>query len=461
MNLNLGPGGSHNVHLNSGGSGAGSGSVSAPHSLRVSTGSFSAGHTHAGFLAAAAAAAGARTSGAAVTPTNSSGSGSGPPPALPARPAAASIAALRSGRLATPSAGAAEDAAARARVFAAAATVGHRLSLVRDGVDSADDNSPSSNGAGVPGGSPPPPPPPPPASISAQSPPSLSAQPRSSFSASAAAVAAAAAASTEQADMLTGIARYPCGDVVWFGELITAPLSPHAVAGMIATAAGEGGDGTNVSPTATSSGSGGSNSGAGSTVTVSSPSAASAAAAAAVAPYGVGSFPASILEPVQFDEAVPLAYLLHVPQARDAFIEHLRREYSVENYEFWCEARAFRLRAWASSTASSVHSASASSPLTDFASDAAAAEAMYADAEALCARFVRNDAPQQVNLRGDVQTAVLRAMSDSKGAPATLSPAVFVAAEDEIYRLLSQDSLSRFKKTSAFATLLKQAKLGR
>jgi hypothetical protein len=389
----------------------------------------------------------------------------GAPPALPTRLSARSIATLRASRP-----GGAEDPAARAQLFAAAASIGRRMSQVSGAAQpggslvaaavatgAAPQTAPSGASVSTPSAIAGPP---------TFSPPgghrhSLSAGPDLLGPSTSTAAAAATAVAEEGC-----VARYPCGDVVWCGELITAPLTPAAVAVLIASAgsrgpatplAGAGGAGVGSQPgsqqptppklTGAAS--------ASSAVAVAGPSgiggvggAATAAEAegtvSGYAPYGVGSFPASILEPVEFDDAVPLAYLLHVPAAREAFVEHLRGEYSVENYEFWAEARAFRLKA---------RFAVRSEPAT--------ARAMVAEAEGICAKYVRNDAPQQVNLRGDVQSAVLKALADAAQNAHSLSPAVFVSAEEEIYRLLSQDSLSRFKKTQAFATLLQQAKLSR
>jgi hypothetical protein len=151
-----------------------------------------------------------------------------------------------------------------------------------------------------------------------------------------------------------------------------------------------------------------------------------------------GFFPSHAVAKVLPDDSVPLAYILCCPELLALFREHLASEFSLENLDFWAASRSFR------TTWDSVPSGSEEAE-ADTAN-------MSTQALTIMREYVFDDAPRQVNLRGNIQMELLDAVDKS-----LYHPLMFTEAEEEIYNLLSRDSLSRFKKSAKFCEKIRSA----
>lgn len=143
---------------------------------------------------------------------------------------------------------------------------------------------------------------------------------------------------------------YPDGtSKMWRGELmidkrstaLAAAVAASSASSVVAAAAAAVGAPSAASTTVTG------DADASASPTKEQPSSSSSSSSTSSATSGLhrieGTFPSEYVEVIEVDEHVPLAYLLYMPELRALFLEHLQKEFSIENFEFWEEARAFRL----------------------------------------------------------------------------------------------------------------------
>ncbi len=78
--------------------------------------------------------------------------------------------------------------------------------------------------------------------------------------------------------------------------------------------------------------------------------------------------------------------------------------------------------------------------------------AFQAAAVELCERFVRMNAPEQININGMTRTSIERTVAEGRATQDT-----FLPAENEILSLLERDSFGRFKQSDLFRDFLEAA----
>jgi CRP-like cAMP-binding protein len=133
---------------------------------------------------------------------------------------------------------------------------------------------------------------------------------------------------------------------------------------------------------------------------------------------------------------IHLRWFLANPLVLSYFITHCKAEFSTENIEFWMACREFR---------KFVESGEASNQA-----------AIDARAMEIKAKYIGAQAEHQVNLKGSVESKLLRSLasgSSGNGGP-PISATVFVDAEEEILGLMSSDSFGRFKSSELFKSCI-------
>ncbi len=163
------------------------------------------------------------------------------------------------------------------------------------------------------------------------------------------------------------------------------------------------------------------------------------------------------------DYNIALKHMIKNPFILKYVIRHCSAEYSTENIEFWMSAKDFRTN-------------------TADCSD----QELLSKAGELINGYIVSDAPKQVNLDGALQARLLKRWNDIKSSGAfntnnntapgsgAITPTtaaqlqyksslymdlrtMFVAAEDEILRLMSTDSYGRFTSSDLFKQCLDEA----
>jgi len=124
---------------------------------------------------------------------------------------------------------------------------------------------------------------------------------------------------------------------------------------------------------------------------------------------------------------IHLRYFIHNPLVLNYFIQHCKSEFSTENIEFWMACREFRKY------------------------DPAIMKQKEMDekAEEIKKMYIGNSAERQVNLKGSVESKVLKGLKENP-----IKNTVFIDAEEEILGLMSSDSFGRFKSSDLFKTCI-------
>uniref|UniRef100_F7E058 Regulator of G protein signaling 18 n=1 Tax=Monodelphis domestica TaxID=13616 RepID=F7E058_MONDO len=105
----------------------------------------------------------------------------------------------------------------------------------------------------------------------------------------------------------------------------------------------------------------------------------------------------------------------------DAFTRFLKTEFSEENIEFWAACEDFK-------KSQEPHQ-------------------LFHKAQAIYEKFIQNDAPQEVNLDFHTKEIILKSISQ----PTIHS---FDAAQSRVYRLMEQDSYTRFLRSDIYLDLI-------
>jgi len=147
-------------------------------------------------------------------------------------------------------------------------------------------------------------------------------------------------------------------------------------------------------------------------------------------------FPSTFAAPLDVNRQIYLGHLLEIPVGYALFEIHLRKEHADENLDFWKVASTF-----------------------EHDNFDAAPETLTKSILKIVSEFISNDAPRQINIRGESQKRIVDAvalMTKPSDSPdyRPPEPTIFNDAMLEVFRVMEGDSFKRFRNSLLFDTFL-------
>jgi hypothetical protein len=159
-----------------------------------------------------------------------------------------------------------------------------------------------------------------------------------------------------------------------------------------------------------------------------------------------GTFPSNYVRICGVEKDMSLRHLLELPSGLRVFSSFLQAEYASENISFWMDVEKFRSKCLAFLVGAGTDGNSNNGELRD---DGRAP--MLAEAQRIATEYIGNSAANQIN----ISSLTLKLTEERINLlPNSLSLNMFDDAASEVFKMLSADSFSRFKRSELFEKYL-------